>query len=324
MNLNVINISKKYKDQIALSGFSVTLSPGIYALLGPNGSGKSTLMNILTDNLKSDSGEVLYTDENGMTENILNMEARFREKLGYMPQYPGMYTNFTVSSYLWYMATLKNLGKGLHGKTKKEFIRLEITRVLHEVELEGCMQQYIGTLSGGMKQRLALAQAVLGDPEIVILDEPTAGLDPKQRIAIRNFLSRIASRKIIIIATHVVSDVDTIAKEIILLKKGVIVDSASPVEMIRKMDGKVWILTINVERLREYQDKYRVVQISNDSITGKMDVRIISEEIPDGCAKQAIPTLEDYYLYMFGEETSEVESHKGTFGIDQNAGYGDK
>ena len=166
MFLSIYNITKSYKNNLALNSFTITLCPGIYALLGPNGSGKSTLMNIITDNLKADSGEITYTSDDGVTENILKMCVRFREKLGFMPQYPGLYPNFTVERFMWYMAALKGLPKE---KAKKE-----IPEILAAVELDDVPKRKIGALSGGMKQRLTLAQAVLGDPEILILDEPTA------------------------------------------------------------------------------------------------------------------------------------------------------
>ena len=230
MKLFFNQISKSYGTNLALNNFTVSLEAGIYAILGPNGSGKSTLMNILTDNLKADSGEIIYTDDNGVSENVLKMGVRFREKIGFMPQYPGLYPNFSVERFMWYMAALKGLGKT---ETKKQ-----ISEILAAVELDDIPKKKIGALSGGMKQRLTLAQAVLGNPEILILDEPTAGLDPKQRIAIRNYISRISFNKIVLIATHVVSDIEFIARDIIMLKKGVIVDNAPPHELTRKIEGK--------------------------------------------------------------------------------------
>ena len=206
MVLSINNISKSYGSNKALSNFTAELTPGIYALLGPNGSGKSTLMNIITDNLKADSGEILYSEDGNDPENVLKMGARFRELLGFMPQYPGLYSNFTVEQFLWYMASLKDVGAHLKGKEKKKYISNEIEHLLNAVDLLDVSKRKISTLSGGMKQRLALSQAVLGSSKILILDEPTAGLDPKQRISIRNYISQIAFNKIVIIATHVVSD----------------------------------------------------------------------------------------------------------------------
>lgn len=294
MKLTINNISKSYGTNRALNAFTAELTPGIYALLGPNGSGKSTLMNILTDNLKADSGEITYTSDSGVTENTLEMGVRFREKLGFMPQYPGLYPNFTVERFLWYMAALK-------GMTKEE-AKVQIPEILAAVELDDVPGRKIGALSGGMKQRLTLAQAVLGDPEILILDEPTAGLDPKQRISIRNYISRIAMSKIVLIATHVVPDIEFIARDIIMLKKGVIIDSAPPQELVKKIEGKVWIVPCTESEVQEMQDKFRVINIARDEESGDILLRILAENAPSPRAKNAVPNLEDYYLYVFGEE----------------------
>ena len=289
MTLHFENVDKSYGKNHALDHFTATLTPGIYALMGPNGSGKSTLINILTDNLKADSGEITYDGEN-----TLKMGVKFREKLGFMPQYPGMYPNFTVEKFLWYMATLKGL--------KKDEAARQIAEVLEAVELADVPNRKISALSGGMKQRLALAQAVLGDPEILILDEPTAGLDPKQRIAIRNYIAKIALQKIVLIATHVVSDVEYIAKEVIFLKKGKITDLAPAHELAAKIDGKVWEITCKSEEVAQLQQRYRVINIAQND-TG-VTLRVLSDRAPEGDAKTVAPTLEDYYLWVFGEQGS--------------------
>ena len=302
MRLTINKISKSYGANKALSEFYAELTPGIYALLGPNGSGKSTLMNIMTDNLKADSGEMIYTCGD-VSENTLKMGVRFREKLGFMPQYPGMYPNFTAEQFLRYMATLKDMGRGLKGKEKKDYISNEITSALSSVELDDVRDRRIGAFSGGMKQRLALASAVLGDPEILILDEPTAGLDPKQRIAIRNYISRIALNKIVIIATHVVADVEYIAKSVIMLKKGIIIDNAPPSALMEKMKGKVWTLSVPENMIGELQRRFRVTNIVGDErIIGNATLRVISDKKPDEFAINTTPNLEDYYLYIFGNE----------------------
>ena len=293
MTLTIQNISKSYGTNLALSGFTATLDAGIYALLGPNGSGKSTLMNILTDNLKADSGEITYTDTRGVSENVLDMGVRFREKLGFMPQYPGLYPNFTVERFMWYMAALKGLSKAESQR--------KIPEILAAVELDDVPKRKIGALSGGMKQRLTLAQAVLGDPEILILDEPTAGLDPKQRIAIRNYISKIAFNKIVLIATHVVPDIEFIAKDIIMLKKGVIVDNAPPHELVKKIDGGVWIVPCAESEVQTMQDHFRVTNIARDEQTGEVLLRVLSDTNPTERARTVAPTLEDYYLYVFGD-----------------------
>jgi ABC-type multidrug transport system ATPase subunit len=286
MKLVLDKISKSYGKNKALSEFSAELTPGVYALLGPNGSGKSTLLNIVTDNLKANSGKIYYDGED-----ILKLGAKFREKLGFMPQYPGLYGSFTAEKFLWYMAALKGMNKKDAGAQIKE--------VLDAVELSDVSNYRISTFSGGMKQRLALAQAVLGDPSVLILDEPTAGLDPKQRIAIRNYISRIAFNKIVIIATHVVPDVEYIAKDVIMLKKGVIADNASPSELLRKIDGSVWRVKTKDEYVQDYQNKYKVTNILKDD--DGVSVRILSDVKPDENAIPVSPTLDDYYLHVFGE-----------------------
>lgn len=295
MRLCINGITKSYGSNLALNHFTATLEPGIYALLGPNGSGKSTLMNIITDNLKADSGEITYTSDD-LTENVLKMGVRFREKLGFMPQYPGLYPNFTVERFMWYMAALKGLSK--------EKAKADIPDILAAVELDDVPRRKIGALSGGMKQRLALAQAVLGDPEILILDEPTAGLDPKQRISIRNYISKIAFNKIVIIATHVVSDIEFIARDIIMLKKGVIVDNAPPHELTQKIEGKVWNVPCLESDVQSMQDKFRVTNIARDDESGDVLLRVLSDDPPSIHAKNVAPTLEDYYLYIFGDAVS--------------------
>lgn len=296
INITLSKIQKSYGSNVALNQFTASLHPGIYALLGPNGSGKSTLMNILTDNLKADSGEITYTDDFGNTENVLHMGVRFREKLGFMPQYPGLYPNFTVERFMWYMAALKGL--------KKEVAKKQIPEILAAVELDDVPKRKIGALSGGMKQRLTLAQAVLGDPEILILDEPTAGLDPKQRIAIRNYISKIAFNKIVLIATHVVPDIEFIARDIIMLKKGVIVDNAPPHELTKKIEGKVWNVPCAESDVQLMQDKFRVTNIARDEDSGEVLLRVLADEQPTNQSQTVAPTLEDYYLYVFGETSS--------------------
>lgn len=286
MTLNISSLYKSYGSTQALSDFTAVLGSGIYALLGPNGSGKSTLMNIITDNLKADSGNITCDGED-----TLKMGVRFREKLGFMPQYPGMYPNFTVERFMWYMAALKGMDK----TAAKE----QIASVLQAVELDDVIRRRIGALSGGMKQRLCLAQAVLGDPELLILDEPTAGLDPKQRIAIRNYISKIAFNKTVIIATHVVSDIEYIARDVIMLKKGVIVDYAPPHELVRKIEGKVWSVPCTQADVPSMQGRMRIVNITGDGDSAQL--RVLSEQMPTELSQPATPSLEDYYLYVYGD-----------------------
>lgn len=305
MKLTISDVSKSYGSNKALQHFSAELEPGIYALLGPNGSGKSTLINIITDNLRADGGEITFSEGGKEPEDVLKMGVRFREKIGFMPQYPGMYPNFSVERFMWYMAALKDVGSGMKRKEKKEYISGEISRILKAVELDDVPHRKIGALSGGMKQRLALAQAVLGNPSVLILDEPTAGLDPKQRISIRNFIAQIAFDKIIIIATHVVSDIEFIAKKVIMLRRGVIADNASPEELMHRIDGKVWLLPCAEGDVVGIQRERMVTNISRDEKTGKVILRIISDEKPGDDAVNTIPSLEDYYMHVFGEQSGD-------------------
>ncbi|MBR5948282.1 MAG: ATP-binding cassette domain-containing protein [Clostridia bacterium] len=286
MNLEFKKVTKSYGKTKALTDFSVVLTPGVHALLGPNGAGKSTLINILTDNLKADSGSILF---NG--EDILKMGARFREKLGFMPQYPGMYGSFSAESFLWYAAELKGVASA--------DARFAIPAVLEAVELSDVANRRISSFSGGMKQRLALAQAVLGDPSVLVLDEPTAGLDPKQRISIRNYISKIAFNKIVIIATHVVSDIEYIARNVIMLKKGVIIDNAAPTELISRIEGGIWRVPARPEEVQAFQSRFTVTNIQKDD--SGVSLRILSDTVPSPQAVPVAPSLEDYYLHVFGE-----------------------
>ena len=283
--LELKNISKKYGKVTALKSVNITLESGIYALLGPNGSGKSTMMNIISGILPPTDGEILYN-----AQGIRSLGTAYREKIGYMPQYPGMYPSFTVRDFLLYMSELKGLPRGNEG---------EVDYILRRVELDDCVDRKISALSGGMKQRLSLAQAVLGLPEIIILDEPTAGLDPKQRIAVRNFISETASDRTVLWATHIVPDIEGIAREVIILKQGEITDIAAPEKLVQKMSGKVWSVRVEHNAAGEFRKNYRICSTVPDA--DGLTLRLLSEGQPCEGAVPLAPTLEDYYLYIFGD-----------------------
>lgn len=285
--LEIKNISKTYKKGTvkALDDFSVTLTSGVYGLLGPNGAGKSTLMNIITDNLNSDRGKVLYDGED-----IKKLGKDYRTVLGYMPQQQGLYDDFTLNRFLWYMAALKGL--------KKKDAKQKITSLLETVNLKESAHKKLGSFSGGMKQRALIAQALLNDPKILILDEPTAGLDPKERIRIRNFVSEIAENKIVLISTHVVSDIEFIAKEIVLLKSGQLVSHDTCNNLIKEIENKVFEIETDKENLKYFQDNYRVSNLYHND--DKIIVRTVTDNPPENYKIQPVkPTLEDLYLYVF-------------------------
>lgn len=212
--LELCNISKKYKEKIALNDVSLKLDNGIYGLLGPNGAGKSTLMNIITGNLEPTEGTIKWEGKE-----VKELGSNYRSLLGYAPQQQGMYETFSGRRFLSYMATLKGI--------PKSSMEDEINRVLLYVNMVEKSNQKIGTYSGGMKQRILIAQAIIGNPKLVILDEPTAGLDPKERVRIRERIAELSKNKIILVSTHVVSDIESIAKKIILIKTGKIIDYAN-------------------------------------------------------------------------------------------------
>ena len=225
MELRIEHLTKKYGEKVALRDFSYTFTPGIYGILGANGAGKSTLMNLITDNVKRNEGQILW---NGT--DILKLGKRFRGKLGYMPQQQGMYNDFSAHAFLRYMAQIKEIPKKQADK--------QIEQLLDVVNLREDAHKKVGGFSGGMRQRVLLAQALLGDPKILILDEPTAGLDPRERLRLRQYISDLAQDRIVFLTTHIVSDIESIAGDVLLMKQGELVRHGAPEELIASCGGK--------------------------------------------------------------------------------------
>lgn len=287
MELKLEGISKSYNkgNTYAVKDFSACFGPGVYGILGPNGAGKSTLMNIITDNLIPDSGTITL---NGRP--VRQLGSGYRSLIGYMPQQQGIYDDFTGDKFLWYMAALK-------GMKKKEAQEM-IERVLLVVNLQQDRYKKLKSYSGGMKQRVLIAQALLNDPKILIMDEPTAGLDPKERIRIRNFISEISKDKIVLLATHVVSDIECISKEIMILKSGSVILRGTPQELLCGLEHKVFEVLVTPDEQKFYRDS--CYKISNIVFSAeKICLRIVSDIRPElGEVHEARPNLEDVYLYF--------------------------
>lgn len=225
MELRIEGLTKQYGQKKALDAFSVTFTEGLYGILGANGAGKSTLMNLITDNISRTAGEILFDGRD-----ILKLGKAFRTKVGYMPQQQGFYEQFSGRAFLHYMAELKEI--------PRKQAKVQVEELLKLVNLDGDAHRKVGGYSGGMKQRLLLAQALLGDPSILILDEPTAGLDPKERIRLRNYIADLGQNKIVLLATHIVSDIETIAGQVVLMQDGKLVRQGSVEELLEEMKEK--------------------------------------------------------------------------------------
>ncbi len=287
MELCIDRLTKQYGHKLAVDRVDLELHRGVYGLLGANGAGKTTLMRMLCGILTPTSGEIRW----GGRE-IGSLGEEYRSLLGYLPQDFGYYPEFTAEKFLLYLAALKGLGKVQAGQKMLELLDL--------VGLSEERKHKIRTFSGGMKQRLGIAQALLNDPEILILDEPTAGLDPKERVRFRNLISACARDRIVLLSTHIVSDVEYIAGEILIMKEGRLIHRGAPDAITHEIDGKVWECRVDPARAEELCSRYNVGNLKN--VGNKTILRIIGDEKPMEEAVPAEASLEDLYLYYFQEE----------------------
>jgi ABC-2 type transport system ATP-binding protein len=283
VELIIENLTKQYRrDFFGLQDFSLELTPGILGLLGPNGAGKSTLMRILATINQPTAGTVRW---NGA--DIVKSPNTLRAVLGYLPQDFGVYPNLNAVEFLEYMAAIK----GLEAKPARQ----RIDELLQLLNLSGAVKRPLGSYSGGMKQRVGIAQALLNDPQLLIVDEPTVGLDPEERVRFRNLLSDLAGERIIILSTHIVSDVEATASEIVIIHKGHKLQHAEPEKLLALLDGQVWQWVIPAEMLPALKQQHLVSGVLR--CENGMQVRVISESAPAPQAERIAPSLEDVYLH---------------------------
>lgn len=292
MELQLQDLRKQYGEKCAVNNVSANLAPGVYGLLGANGAGKTTLMRMICGVLKPTSGSIRL---NGKT--VEQLGEQYYTHLGYMPQDFGFYPDFTAREFMLYMAAVKGLEKKLAKKRTEN--------LLHMVNLSDVADKKIKSYSGGMKQRLGIAQAELNSPAILILDEPTAGLDPKERVRFRNLISDFAKEKIVILSTHIVSDVSYIADTILMMKQGRFLLQEPMSTVTDSIRGKVWELLVDERTAAEYSRKFSVVNLHHEN--NMVRLRMIEETAPGEDAQAVEPSLEDLFLYHFGEEAGRQE-----------------
>jgi ABC-2 type transport system ATP-binding protein len=284
LKVNIENISKSYGKKQALNGVSFEMENGVYGLLGPNGAGKSTLIRILVGIMDASGGEVYMNGRNRKS-----CAREYRSKIGYLPQSLDFYPEFSGLDYLRYVAALK----GMEGEKAEH----KIETLVKQVHLTGDIRRKAITYSGGMKRRLGIAQALLNDPEILILDEPTAGLDPHERIKFRNLVSIFSRDRTVLLSTHIVTDIDSISKQTLMIKDGKVGRMESNQSFVDEMNGKVWLIKMTVDELVDFQNSQIISNVL--PIGDRVEVRVVSDEKPSSDAVSTQPNLEDAYLYEF-------------------------
>ena len=291
MELHIEHISKQFKDVKAVDDVSLRITPGVWGLLGANGAGKTTLMRMIAGIMKPSAGTIRY---DGIP--ISELKEQYRDVFGYLPQEFGFYPEFTVKDYLQYVAVLKGL-------TEKDS-RRKIDELLQQLTLSHVRNKKIIKLSGGMKRRVGIAQALLNEPEVLILDEPTSGLDPGERVRFRNLLSEFAHDRIVLISTHIVSDVEYIATQNAVMKGGRLLTCGTTEELVTLVQGKVWTARIPMDRLPEYERRLPVVNIRNED-DGQISIRYLAKEPFTKNSVPAAPHLEDLYLWLFPQQAAD-------------------
>ena len=286
MELTICDLTKEFGSFRAVDRVSFTMTNGVYGLLGVNGAGKTTLMRMLTTLIKPTDGEILWDGQD-----VFKMDGQYRKLLGYLPQDFGYYPDFSIYDYLMYIASIK----GIRPAVAKERVK----ELLKQVGLFRARHKKMKNLSGGMKRRAGIAQAMLNDPKILILDEPTAGLDPSERIRFRNLISELSGDRIVLLSTHIVSDIEYIANEILLMKDGCITISGTADEVVSSMPERVWTFSVPKAQIDAYLRAYKVSNIK--TVPGGAELRVLSITCPHSAAMEVETTLEDVFLYYFGE-----------------------
>lgn len=292
MELRIEHLTKRFKDKVAVNDVSITLTPGIWGLLGANGAGKTTLMRIIADIMTPTDGAVYFDDED-----IRKMGERYRDAFGILPQEFGYPKEFTVVDYLEYMAALKGISK--------EQAPPKIDNLLNILTLTDVKRKKIKKLSGGMRRRVGIAQAVLNDPKILILDEPTAGLDPGERIKFRNYISEFAHNRIVLVSTHIVSDVEHIANKIAIMRDGEIVEVGTNSDLLDSIKGKVWSVSVPPVKISEIEKKIHVINQQYQD-NGLISFRYLADTPQVEGSTMVSPRLEDLYLWLFPNYDTEV------------------
>ena len=292
MELSLNSLTKQYDALTVVKDLNLTMTSGVYGLLGVNGAGKTTLMRMICTLIRPSRGNITCDGKD-----IFEMEGNYRRQLGYLPQDFGYYPDLTVFDYMMYIASIKGL--------RPAFAKSQTDSLLEQVGMKKASRLKMRKLSGGMLRRVGIAQAMLNDPKILILDEPTAGLDPNERIRFRNLISELADDRLVLLSTHIVSDVEFIANEIILMNKGEFFFTGTAEDIVSSIGKEVWTCTVPRQEVDEYLKRYLVANVK--TAPQGVELRILSDHPPVLDARQEQATLEDAFLFYFGEKAGETE-----------------